>query len=1125
MRKRKLLRAAVLILSTVLVVQSLGLAAVSGDENTGENTEDNTTVSEMDEYVYLKNEEIPSSSIIIGSYVIHLKGLTDAVYSQAEETMNTYNQFNKYYKSELAGGKWFDISSATSLSAITDAGTAVDVKEIESLKITHMVSETGEVTDLRTGYSVSVFDLKAPYSLMDMEELEPLNQQYELLRDKESKTDSDKVVMFMLEEFYTKDIQTYDTNKYDDIVSGLEKYRNDLMERSMPLTWVDEVQKVMKHVDAMRRVEAFENLTDNLNDLLDRIAGQGGKTYYFSDENTTTAYIPWISLGTSNEELREAFLHKEDSANARDYYINLYLKGVNSGSEVERKRYKNTGIVGYVYDLAMVTVQIPKYVDEYYVNTDMSQAIGEAISKVEESVAKYQAMILNEGDTATSKARFQYSNDLMDSITLTTRTETYYTEEVDYLQWYTYWWRPWSQVWLRVRSEVIKHITYDQEKADEATRKLVDSTNIARDMIVDVTSEARTAKEMSTMAAETYKERLAAGVDDGYKTLVAEQAALSVKMAYLQGMKEKTDDTRYEYQSLLKAWFDRMSNTALQFTVEELLDQIPDMEALPPMDDVRLYHLDTVADHEAWLRGMLSQAVKDSSDSTEMDKLTEELDNLNEKKQSALDDNNLAEAKKIDAEIEAKESDIDNLASELEDIIDSPNSSYSEKARAEAELGENNTASEIHKLAEDIKEYIRESSSGGTGSDIGGNTGEGQGGTGTGEGQGGNGEGQGGTGEGQGGSGTGEGQGGSGTGEGQGGTGTGEGQGGTGTGEGQGGSGTGQEGQGGSTTGGEGQGGSGTGEGQGGTGTGEGQGGSTTGGEGQGGTGTGGEGQGESTTGGEGQGGTGGEGQGGTTVNPGTLTSDDKAILNKLDALSALSELNPEAGNTALTGIQNAIDNASALKPVLSNALNTAVAEAKQKVDDALNRNASNLSSAEIKSLIEALFGKSIDELSSMEMAGVVLALTRFGYDFNNVDARNLAISLANDMYREGNIYIYLKYSSDTKEYVSLRAMGIVLGYRYVFDDVHCTVTLTKGRNYRTFEKDSDDYLYTGEKSAKLDSKVLFQDTLYLYTADSNKLYNVNAGYVHGCDYAVVATTAVEKVAKQVYDRLVEESQ
>ena len=153
------------------------------------------------------------------------------------------------------------------------------------------------------------------------------------------------------------------------------------------------------------------------------------------------------------------------------------------------------------------------------------------------------------------------------------------------------------------------------------------------------------------------------------------------------------------------------------------------------------------------------------------------------------------------------------------------------------------------------------------------------------------------------------------------------------------------------------------------------------------------------------------------------------------------------------------------------------------------------------------------------------MALTRFGYDFNNVNARNLAISLANDMYREGNIYIYLKYSSDTREFVSLRAMGMVLGYRYVFDDVHCTVTLTKGRNYKTFAKDSDEYIYTGEKSAKLDSKVLFQDTLYLYTTDASKLYSVNAGYVHGCDYAVVATKAVEKLAKEIYDQLVEEFQ
>ena len=61
------------------------------------------------------------------------------------------------------------------------------------------------------------------------------------------------------------------------------------------------------------------------------------------------------------------------------------------------------------------------------------------------------------------------------------------------------------------------------------------------------------------------------------------------------------------------------------------------------------------------------------------------------------------------------------------------------------------------------------------------------------------------------------------------------------------------------------------------------------------------------------------------------------------------------------------------------------------------------------------------------EYAAVVWALTRYGEDYKNDDARNLAISYAAEMYSTDNPYIYLKLEDTIKEYVNLIIVPILL--------------------------------------------------------------------------------------------------
>ena len=992
MKKKSMTRIIATGISIALTFQALHPIGVSAEQD-----DVSSSSQEVLEAVSMTDDAIENSSLIIGSYIIHINGLTDEVYEMATESANEYNQHNQYYKSELAGGKWFDVTSAKSLEDIISSGTPVDKSVIESLQFTHQVSSTGEVTDLRLGYTVSALDITSPYCLWDLEELEPIENQLKLLQEKKGKTESDKATIYMLQQFYGKSIRNSTTDRYDTVISGLEKYKNGLSGRDKPGTWVEEVQKVMKHTDAMRRVEAFQILTENIDELLNQVSGQSDSTIEYDDDG-------------SMEE-----------------------------------------------------------VEEYYVNSDVVDAIGQATEKVEESILSYSSQILSEGSTASSQARYKYTQDLMDSVKTTT---TYYA--YNNLPWYFRWY----SLWIRVRATTT--VSYDESQADTVTQKLVDSANISSGTIVDVNSERSTAEEMASDAIAAYKEKLAAGISEDYQQAVSENASQSVLTKYLTDQKTDTNAARLEYQSLLSAYFERMSNTSKQQTIEKLLDDIPGLEALVPDDAVKNYQLETVEDHRDWLRQELASAMADSADTSEMDALQEELSDLEMQRQAALDNNDLAEEKKLAADMEAKQTDIDNLTKKLLDTISSSSSTEAQKARALAGLGDNNAAAAITSLASDIASAIRNSSSQDTntatdsqqGSGSSTDTMGGSEGTGTGDG----------------------------SADGQGQTGDSTGVSGTdtdiGTGDSEGSS-QGTTGDGSSTD----TSGSGTSD------TDAQQGG----------------GIGSSATSQE-QSGTGQDTDSSAAVDTSRITSqEDLDLLNKMAAFSELSSLDADAASAGLSQIEAALENASSMDSTLAASLRQTAGTTRRKIDSAISKDGSNLTSAELTQLIEDVLGCSIDEASSLQLASAVLALSRFGYDYHNINAQNLAVSYAGDMYQNKDSYVYSKLSGESQEYVSLKSIGAVLGYRYVFDDTHYSVTLSRGTTYNTFVKGEATYTKTGEKTDTLSTAPKYQASLYLISDDAYSIYRVSAGYVRQCDYAIVVTAQVSSLTDTLYNEMVDQ--
>ena len=220
-----------------------------------------------DEAVHITPSEIENSTLAIGTHLIHLSALTDELYEIASTSAEESGQGEVYYKSELADGTWFNITTASSLEDITTGGTPVLESEIAELFFTHHTKSDGVTYDLRTGEAVNPYDIVDPYDIETLDELLPLKNQYELIREMQGDSAAGKEKIAKIEAILRTEVRNETTDRCDANLEALQRYYNVLAENDAPADQLSAVQEVMTAVDATRRAEVFSTLETILNEF------------------------------------------------------------------------------------------------------------------------------------------------------------------------------------------------------------------------------------------------------------------------------------------------------------------------------------------------------------------------------------------------------------------------------------------------------------------------------------------------------------------------------------------------------------------------------------------------------------------------------------------------------------------------------------------------------------------------------------------------------------------------------------------------------------------------------------------------------------------------------------------
>ena len=172
-----------------------------------------------------------------------------------------------------------------------------------------------------------------------------------------------------------------------------------------------------------------------------------------------------------------------------------------------------------------------------------------------------------------------------------------------------------------------------------------------------------------------------------------------------------------------------------------------------------------------------------------------------------------------------------------------------------------------------------------------------------------------------------------------------------------------------------------------------------------------------------------------------------------------------------------------------------------------------------IEPIIGSLIGD-IDSLQDDQLAIVITALSRFAAD-GNIPARDLAGELTTAGVAKNNPYLYSQFTDDkSKKFVSIQAIGIVKGMRYLYNDSRQRATLTKGGQVYTFTVGSANAQHGGE-DLPMKQVAVFKDSVMIASEDAFDIFVCTAQYVPKSAYSVCVTEPVETGAQTLYDAFV----
>ena len=574
-----------------------------------------------DTAVHIKADEIEDSTLIIGTHLIHISAMTEELYNIAQDSAADSGQYNRYYKSELAGGAWYDITEASTLSEITTEGKPVPNSEIEELYMTHHTKSDKITYDLQTGEAVSLFDIDDPYDLSSMEELKPLKDQYDLIdasrnsRDGATLSESDSfclnIAWYILAYNSPKNKMTAECDKQ---LTALQGYYDELASEDGFADELGMVTEVMDSIDATRRAEVFYQLLNGSRNEL---------TYKMKNS---------ASLWGDTENRNNWILEDEEDTSSSRYSWMWWL----NQNQTQTRTFTFPSLETYLNRM-YGTESAGQPTEGYTPNTNLINGLTESITNVQDSYLEYSGKSLSAGSTILSMERYAAQTSLISNAA---------------------------------------NGTYSA--CDQNVDELINLDNIGNNVIKDQ------AAELSLLESELYpKSRTAylasvwGGAGDEYQAVSSNQNKSKATLAkVLRQQMNDADTQRQEMQFFIQAKVDRISSEDAKAWVEELLDETKTLSASVKEDDYAPYAKQSLDAYRTWLEQLLKDIVAELGGSS-TDKLLEQKDAYEKAKLACLDDNDLAGAAKYDALLSAindkieQESTLNGSSAEyvIEDIV------------------------------------------------------------------------------------------------------------------------------------------------------------------------------------------------------------------------------------------------------------------------------------------------------------------------------------------------------------------------------------------------------------------------------------------------------------------------
>lgn len=601
--------------------------------------------------VHIDASEIENSTLLVGTHLIYLGAMNDQLYEIAMDSASESGQYDRYYKSELSSGAWYDVTDAGTLADITTSGRMVKDSEIEELMITHHTKSDGITYDLRTNRAVCIFDIKDPYDLEGMEELQPIKLQYDMLAQEDDPTITHTRDRKLIEEIFKKNRANEETEQLDEYLYELQNYYEVLIRDGADSEMSDMVMTVMEKIDAARRAEILTPLQESELESLNRLVS---RDYTYVEGEVTGEVDAKELLGEKAEKaakeaadaVKRAFgTPKTDEAKA-------------ALEEAMQKAEQET------YDKLMEEGR--DTIDPFSMNTELISAIGEAMTNVQDSYTDCISKQLEEGTTVLSQVKYELTMELLGQAA-----------------------------------------AQNFSGCDTAVQKLLYLDRIENDIIREEDAERAFIEDTLLPKAEKlYQEKLSTGVSELYQTLPS-TAAAATKTNALKQQKNETEVVRNELQYIIRAYTNRMATETAMEYVTKRIEACEDFRAGIRDDAYADYANASVDAHKSWLSELLND-LQDAKGNRTMDDLQQQKQDLQTQRMTALDKNQLSVTKKLDAQIEAIDQEMEDLENYLNNILQSENTSASEKARAAAQLGEKNVSALLQELKNEALQDLRD---------------------------------------------------------------------------------------------------------------------------------------------------------------------------------------------------------------------------------------------------------------------------------------------------------------------------------------------------------------------------------------------------------------------------------